>query len=82
SAAPAKVAARTRGDRKPATRPPAPSRPIITDEENGRALGSRIFDSSKLIVVGAIALVLVALYFAVSTFFRPTDVSTRPPVIS
>ncbi|MGJ9713277.1 hypothetical protein [Actinotignum sp. GS-2025d] len=82
NAAPAKVAARTRGDRKPATRPPAPSRPIITDEENGRALGSRIFDSSKLIVAGAIGLVAVALYFAVTTFFRPTDVSTRPPVIS
>lgn len=82
SAAPAKVAARTRGDRKPATRPPAPSRPIIADEENGRALGSRIFDSSKLIVAGAIGLVAVALYFAVTTFFRPTDVSTRPPVIS
>ncbi|MFG6284956.1 hypothetical protein ACGUFB_00430 [Actinotignum schaalii] len=82
SGAPAKVAARTRGDRKPATRPPAPSRPIITDEENGRDLGSRIFDSSKLIVAGAIALVAVALYFAVTTFFRPTDVSTRPPVIS
>lgn len=82
SSAPAKVAARTRGDRKPATRPPAPSRPIIADEENGRALGSRIFDSSKLIVAGAIGLVAVALYFAVTTFFRPTDVSTRPPVIS